>query len=106
MDAPFRLGEYVVNKKSGISYRINGFGRNRATGEHYYVLDNNSILKESEWNNYKAILLTWEDMMLLENIFDKMIEEDISGEIPKTWTNKDYYEEILKRFKEARYESL
>lgn len=56
MDAPFRLGEYVVNKKSGISYRINGFGRNRATGEHYYVLDDNSILKENEWNNYEALI--------------------------------------------------
>lgn len=49
---PFNIGDYIENKKSGIVYRINGYGRIRSTGEHYFVLDNRSIVRESEWNKY------------------------------------------------------
>lgn len=55
-ELPFHLGEYIKNKKSGIAYRINGFGRNRATGERYFILDNNSLLREKDWNKYYKML--------------------------------------------------
>ena len=49
---PFNIGDYIENKKSGIVYRINGYGCIRSTGEHYFILDNQDILRESKWNNY------------------------------------------------------
>ena len=55
-ELPFRLGEHIKNKKSGIEYCINGVGRNRATGEWYFILDDNSLLREKDWNKYYKML--------------------------------------------------
>jgi hypothetical protein len=49
---PFELGDYIENKKTGIVYRVNGYGRNRTTGIHYYVLDDNTIVLENSFNKY------------------------------------------------------
>jgi len=48
----FNIGDYIENKKTGIVYRVNGYGRNRTTGIQYYVLDDNTIVWENSFNKY------------------------------------------------------
>ena len=50
--------------------------------------------------------LTWKDIRTLSLIIDKMTDEEIMGEIPDTWSDEEYYEEVLKRFKEKRNETI
>lgn len=49
---PFELGDYIENKKTSIVYRVNGIGRNRITGVWYYILDDNTIVRENSFNKY------------------------------------------------------
>lgn len=44
--------------------------------------------------------LTWEDMRLINHILDKMIDEDIAGDLPEELDEEKYYTEVLRRFKE------
>ena len=50
----------------------------------------------------KDLELTWEDMMLLEDILEEMLGENMNDKIPKEWGIKEYYQDVLKRFKERR----
>ncbi len=48
--------------------------------------------------------LTWKDIKHIIDISDKMIEEDINGDLPDSCiTEQGYYEEILRRFSETIY---
>ena len=47
--------------------------------------------------------LTWQDIKRIVNIADKMIEEDVDGDLPEYCeTEQGYYEEVLKRFKKSK----
>jgi len=51
-------------------------------------------------------LLTWEDIKKISRILDIMVDDDLKGEIPKEWGEKEYYEEVLRRFNKAKEEEL
>lgn len=46
--------------------------------------------------------LTWKDMRKISRILDIMVDDDFNGKIPEEWGEKEYYEEVLRRFKEAK----
>ena len=50
----------------------------------------------------KDLGLTWKDMKKISRILDIMVEDDFKGEIPEEWGEEEYYEEVLRRFKEAK----
>ena len=45
-------GDFITYKD--ITYKIIAYGKNRATGEDYFVLDDNTMLKEDVWNEIKT----------------------------------------------------
>ena len=50
----------------------------------------------------KDLNLTWEDMRRISRILDIMVDDDFKGEIPEEWGEEEYYEEVLRRFNEAK----
>lgn len=46
----------------------------------------------------KDLILTWKDVMKLEQI----IKKNKSKEMPKSQSNKEYYEEVLRQFLERK----
>jgi hypothetical protein len=54
----------------------------------------------------KDLALTWEDIKKISRILDIMVDDDLKGEIPKEWGEKEYYEEVLRRFNKAKEEEL
>ena len=50
----------------------------------------------------KDLNLTWEDMRRISRILDIMVDDEFKGEIPEEWGEEEYYEEVLRRFNEAK----
>lgn len=46
------VGDLITYKD--ITYKIIAYGKNRTTDESYFVLDNNTMLKEDVWNEIKT----------------------------------------------------
>lgn len=46
--------------------------------------------------------LTWKDIRKISRILDIMVEDDFNGKIPEEWGEEEYYEEVLRRFKEVK----
>lgn len=46
------IGDFIIY--NNVTYKIIAYGKNRTTGEDYFVLDNNTILKEDVWNKIKT----------------------------------------------------
>ena len=58
-------------------------------------------LAESE--DEKELVLTWEDMVRIDNILGDM-EDEYSKKMPEGMTNEKFYREVLKRFNKAKEE--
>lgn len=47
------IGDFIIY--NNVTYKIIAYGKNRATGKDYFILNNNTILKEDVWNEIKII---------------------------------------------------
>ena len=51
---------------------------------------------------FDANKLTWQDMKKIDLLMEKLVEEDINGDLEWCDSEESYYTELLKRFEESK----
>ena len=59
-------------------------------------------LRYAFMSGFDANKLTWEDMKKIDLLMEKLVEEDINGELEWCDSEESYYTELLKRFEESK----